>query len=175
MFFRHDHCLRLRFNEPASCRDSLFGKLLVAFAFVGLTLAFTGCGGSGGGATESHRSHLYRLGVVYQMYVRQNQQRPPADEKAFQDFIATLSENQRSKLQTGDIEAFFKSPRTGEPYIILYGDQAHQNRHGVVAYEQQENDEGNRWLATSLGDVSSVDAAEFQRLTTVNKKKRKKR
>lgn len=144
----------------------------VAFVLAGFVLALSGCGGSSGGATESHRSHLYRLGVVYQMYVRQNHRQPPADEKTLRDFIATLSENQRNKLQTGDIDAFFKSPRTGDPYVILYGDQARQNRNGVIAYEQQENPEGKRWLATSLGDVGAVDEAEFQRLTAVKKNKR---
>ena len=157
---------------PAICFYTRCFFLRRTLATVGLLLiTVTGCGVSGGGAPEAQRSHLYRLATVYNLYNRTHRQ-PPADENAFKEYIASLSESQRSKLQADDIEAFFTSPRDGEKYVILYGNQAHKNPSGVIAYEQTGAEDGSRMLATSLGDVSSVDEAEFLKLTSTTKKKK---
>lgn len=143
---------------------------LTALAVFGLSLSLTGCSGSGG-APEKQRSHLYRLGVAYNTYTRAHNQQPPADENTFREYISSLSEDQRKKLQAEDIDAFFTSPNSGERYTVLYGDQARKNTNGIIAYEQQPDADGRRLVASSLGDVSDVDEAEFNKLTSVSKKK----
>ena len=154
---------------PCTAAVSRRGLFLAGLASFGLSLALTGCGHSRGSG-EMNEMHLYRLTGVYNMYARSHGQ-PPPDEKAFEDFISALPEEQRSRLGATDVEAFLTSPRDGNRYVVLYGDQAKKNKNGVVAYEKEPNDEGKRLLSTTLGDVGVVDETEFKRLTSTTKKK----
>lgn len=130
-------------------------------------IAAGGCGRdvhpSATGVDRETRVVLNALGECYSEYMLYNRGRPPKDPASFQKFLETRN----TLLELYGIEsvdALLKSPRDGEPFVILYGETIPIRDSGgaeYVAYEQTGVD-GFRMAARSRGGVDLLDPDEFQ-------------
>ena len=132
-------------------------------------IAVGGCGRdvhpSATGIDRDTRVVLNALAECYAEYMQYNRGRPPKDAESFRKFLDTRD----STLELYGIEnvdALLKSPRDGEPFVILYGKTIPIRDSGgaeYVAFEQTGVDEF-RMAARSRGGVDLLDPEEFQNL-----------
>ena len=125
-------------------------------------------GGCGGGRKPQPKSeaHLQALAVFYGRYLSQNRGRPPADEKAFKQFLAKFDPSEFKGFGLSTADEMFVSPRDNQPYVVRYnvpvGPPGPQGP-SAVAYEQTGVDE-KRYVAFALGGVEEVDEARSRQL-----------
>lgn len=127
-------------------------------------LALVGCGAPSEVPQEEPVVHLKALAVLYGRYVGSHRGQSPPSEAEFKKFIQSLPKTELETLKVADVDSLFISPRDNQPYQVQYniplpppGPQGAP----VVAYEQTGSG-GERYVATSLGDVQLVDEAKFQ-------------
>jgi hypothetical protein len=118
---------------------------------VGAALLLVGCGGPQNKSEKQEQSHLKTLCVLYGQYIMQHQGKAPPSEAEFKKYIKELSGHP-------DVDALFVSERDKKPYVIVYSQGEAPN---VIGYEQ-EGSGGKRFLATSVGSVDELDAAQFK-------------
>lgn len=141
----------------------------ISVAFLAAILPF-GCAASREVPQAPAEAHLKALAVFYGRYVAQNRGQSPKDEQALKAFIQSLPEADRASLKTENVDSIFTSPRDGQPYVVRYGvplGMPGPQGAPVIAHEQTGAG-GERYVATSLGDVRLVDDEQFQQLTTEN-------
>jgi hypothetical protein len=125
-------------------------------------------GGCGGGSKPQPKAeaHLQALAVFYGRYLSQNRGQPPADEKAFKQFLARLNPSEFTSFGLANPDEMFVSPRDNQPYVVRYNvPVAPPGPQGpaVVAYEQTGVGE-RRYVAFGLGGVEEVDETRFRQL-----------
>lgn len=140
---------------------------LLLLLFVGLSaIVFVGCGAPSEVPQAESVVHLKALAVLYGRYVGSHRGQSPPSEAEFKKFIQARPKAELDTLKAADVDSLFISPRDGQPYHVQYkvplpppGPQGAP----VVAYEQT-GEGGQRYVATSLGDVQLVDEAKFQEM-----------
>jgi hypothetical protein len=140
-------------------------RYVVAVLCLSLLAAVGGCGGGSKPQTKVE-AHLQALAVFYGRYLSQNRGRPPADEKAFKQFLAKLNPAEFSSFGLSTPDEMFISPRDNQPYVVRYnvpvGPPGPQGP-AVIAYEQTGSG-GSRYVAFALGGVQEVDEARWRQL-----------
>ncbi len=123
-----------------------------------------GCRSQPTGTTDPEaKLRLERIRELFQMYADQKQKGPP-NEQAFKDFIRKLPQDQRDPMEIGDdVDSFLTSPRDGQKYVIRYNFRPRLDRNQAIAWEQTGQN-GNRFVALSMGYVEEKDEAELQEL-----------
>lgn len=140
--------------------DSIRSVLVLVAAYVAITVGCKHVDKPLAKETE----HLRPLAVLYGKFLSSNMGKPPADEKAFRDFIKTLPATELETYGVKEVESIFTSTRDNKPYVLVFNaTSANPGEPVVVAYEQ-EGLAGKRYVATSLGEVKLVDLAELQKL-----------
>jgi hypothetical protein len=144
---------------PRATRSPLLVLLL------GLTmLSLAGCGAPTEVPQEEPVVHLKALAVFYGRYVASHRGQSPPSEAEFKKYVQSLSKTELEALGVTDVESLFVSPRDGQPYHVQYNiplPPPGPDGAPVVAYEQT-GEGGERYVATSLGDVQLMDEAKFQ-------------
>ena len=128
-------------------------------------IALVGCKSENKPLKEAS-SHLRPLAVLYGKYLSQNMGKPPADEKAFRDFIQAMPPAELDSYDAKSVDSLFISTRDQKPYVLIFTPAAGPPMPGVasvVAYEQVGVG-GKRYIATSLGEVKEITLAELQQL-----------
>lgn len=106
-------------------------------------------------------SNLKPLSILYGQYQARNENRAPADEADFRNFVQARGQTILEQFNT-DLDGLLVSSRDGEPYVVVYrGDPAPPS--GVVAYERNGVD-GERIVAYPFGAVGLADEIRFREL-----------
>jgi hypothetical protein len=138
--------------------------------FVGaaLVLVLAGCGGGGGGSASAGNAKLdfnktRTMSMIYRQYLQSHNDQPPADEKAFRAYVATRQADLEHVGLT--IDAMFKSPRSDEPLIWVYGKAPVSSGElgQCFAYEKTAAD-GQRLVIADAGRYGLMDDAKFNSL-----------
>ena len=127
----------------------------IGLACIGLVAA--GCGESQKQSAEREQSHIKVLAIMYGKYTGRHQGQPPANEKAFREYVEAAGSDLVKKV--GGVDQMFISERDQKPYVIFYGKEVQKNN-GVVAYEQ-EGSGGKRFVADELV-VEELDEDQFR-------------
>jgi hypothetical protein len=153
-------------------------------------LLLVGCGASSDRRTDGER----RLQTLAQMYTRcaaTHKGIPPADEKAFKEFINGIAAEEKAAMKITNVDELFVSPRDQQPFKVRYGQRSGGGVPGVgggapggsppdttvgpgsgapgvglspiIAYEQTGAN-GKRYVAFATGEVREVSADEAQGL-----------
>ena len=131
-------------------------RLPYAFlALVGLALA--GCSSRPKQQEEPAAFRLRKIAQAYQL-ASDLRGKPPRSAQELSRFFKELGE-------TGDPEELLRSPRDGEPYVIVFGvDFDSQARDTVLGYEKT-GAEGTRYVLTLSREVKLLKNEEFARAT----------
>jgi hypothetical protein len=81
--------------------------------------------------------------------------RGPRDEEELRRYLVQTD-------NTIDPEQVLRSPRDGQPYVVIYGARLDPYGREILAYEQEGAD-GNRYVITLSRDVKLLTADEFAR------------
>jgi hypothetical protein len=120
-----------------------------------------GCGGAGPTAkTSDAYDTLSKMAPFYGQYLIKHNGKPPADEKAFREF---LNSKQDELAKAGlTVDKMFVSPRNGEPFEWVYGKVPPPNAGGMTYLGYESTDVGGkRFVFMSRGGQQEIDAAEF--------------
>lgn len=128
--------------------------------------AIGGCGQkvhpSATGIDRETRIVLNALGECYSGYMQTNRGRPPKDEASFRKYLET-QQTTLDLYKIGSVDALLKSPRDGEPLVVLYEKTVPIRDSGgdvYVAFEQTGVG-GSRMAARARGGVDLLDPEEF--------------
>lgn len=142
--------------------------LLLAWA------SLVGCGGSvsptGGDADFQTRRSMSQLASYYGDYMSAYGA-PPKDEAAFRAFLQERSK-QIERMDIGGVDGLLKSPRDGQPLVVIYGKPripAKSRSTPWVAYEQVGVD-GKRMASKVRGGVDELTAEQIAREFTTARK-----
>ena len=137
--------------------------LLVALVCALSLPTLSGCSQPAEVPQEEPVVHLKALSVLYGRYVGSHRGQSPPSEEAFKKYIAALPKGELESLKVENIDSIFVSPRDNQPYKVKYNiplPPPGPDGAPVVAYEQT-GEGGERYVATSLGEVQLVDQAKF--------------
>jgi hypothetical protein len=134
-----------------------------------------GCGGgispTGGDADFQTRRTMSALASFYGDYLSAYGA-PPKDEASFRTFLAEDSAR-IERMDIGGIDGLLKSPRDGQPLVVVYGTKitpAGAPNSPWVAHEQTGVD-GKQMAAKVRGEVEELTAADIAKQFTVQSKK----
>jgi hypothetical protein len=124
-----------------------------------------GCGGgvspTGGDADFQTRRSMSALASFYGDYMSAYGA-PPADEAAFRTFLQERSKG-IERMDIGGVDGLLKSPRDGQPLVVLYGKRkapADSPNTPWAAYEQTGVD-GKHMAAQVRGSVEELTADQI--------------
>ena len=124
----------------------------LAFFFCCLPAVFAaGCSGSGP-KTEEAELNLRRIVQAYQL-ASEPHGNPPRDLESITRFFKELGDPREP-------DKILRSPRDGQPYVILFGAKLEWGDGTILAYERDGKD-GARYVATLSRDVKILNDAEF--------------
>lgn len=154
--------LRSNCGFPYRWRRSCWVKLACVAAVL---IPMVGCGGGDSPEqTLEERQGLKAISVLYGTFLSMNGGQPPASGEQLKEFAGALKQNGRVPmgLDLEDLDSIFVSPRDGEPYVLLLGENALNNGgdRTAIAYEQTGRD-GMRQIALSNTAVVNASAEEF--------------
>ena len=138
--------------------SSLQRQGFVWIGFACLSLLAAGCGGVSP-SEEFEQSHIKVLAIMYGKFTGRHRGQPPANEKAFREYVEAQDSSLVKKVS--GVDQMFISERDQKPYVVFYGKDV-QKANGVVAYEQ-EGVGGKRFVADSLGVVDEFDEEQFRK------------
>ena len=131
-----------------TCLPALLG-------LAGLTLA--GCSSRPKQQEEPAAFRLRKIAQAYQL-ASDLRGKPPRSAQELSRFFKELGE-------TGDPEELLRSPRDGEPFVIVFGvDFDFEARDTVLGYERT-GAEGTRYVLTLSREVKLLKNEEFARAT----------
>ncbi len=129
-------------------------------------LVAAGCGGqvspTGGDADFQTRRSMSTLASFYGDYLS-TYGAPPKDEAAFRAFLEERSQG-IERMDIGGVDGLLKSPRDGQPLVVIYGKRqapADSPNTAWAAYEQTGVD-GKRMAAAVRGVVDEFTADEIE-------------
>src|SRR5262245_17614920 len=119
-------------------------------ATLALGLLIAGCSSKPAdvGSGEDETEHLARIGRAYDAATKRLN-RPPADVEQLKPFLREF----------GDPEAALRSPRDGQPYVIVFGANIRkpfQMPPPIYAHEKEGVD-GKRFVLTVMGVIQMTD------------------
>jgi hypothetical protein len=129
-----------------------------------LALHTAGCGGDD--HAEQQQSNIKALSIVYGRYIAQHRGQPPRDEAELRKFAQSLSPDDLKVIGAPSVDELFTSSRDKKPFGVRYGNASGPPGPAgqpVVIYEQ-DGVNGQRWVASSIGAVETVDEARFKEL-----------
>lgn len=129
-----------------------------------LLLVAVGCGSQSAPIAKEGQDQLKVLGMLYGMFMSEHRGAAPVDQAEFVSFLGLEPANWEKIA--GSPEELLNSPRTGEPLVVLYGEQARSREEGEfpwIAYESQPVD-GRRLIVNARGNVQAVDEDELSQL-----------
>lgn len=148
--------------ETSSARQLLRACLLYGIAGSLAACVQTGCGSSGlaGGSGEARLTVLTKK---YVAYLNTHQNRPPASEGEFKQYIADAGGSATTRAGVASVDELFVSPRDGKSFVVAYGKAAIPLiSRGIIAYETSGK-EGKRLVGYRLGYVEAVDDDKFRK------------
>ena len=80
--------------------------------------------------------------------------RAPRNEEELKRFFAEAG-------ATGDPDQYLRSPRDGQPYVILYGPALDPDGRNTILAHEKDGVEGKRYVITLSRDVKQLTEAEF--------------
>jgi hypothetical protein len=137
--------------------SSLQRQGFVWIGFACLSLLAAGCGGVSP-SEEFEQSHIKVLAIMYGKFTGRHRGQPPANEKAFREYVEAQDSSLVKKVS--GVDQMFISERDQKPYVVFYGKDV-QKANGVVAYEQ-EGVGGKRFVADELV-VEELDEEQFRK------------
>jgi hypothetical protein len=72
---------------------------------------------------------------------------------------------------TGDPEQYLRSPRDGQPYVIIYGTALDPDGRSIILAHEKDGAEGKRYVITLSRDVKLLTADEFAKAEFAGGKK----
>ena len=113
---------------------------------------------------EAQYTSMKPLGLLYGNYLSRFR-RPPKSEEDFRKFLTTVGADAVRAARVTDVEILFRSPRSNEPLVILYGKPGPPGPAGQpwVAYEKTPMS-GVRYVASTVGAVAEMDEERFRSL-----------
>lgn len=101
---------------------------------------------------------LRTVGLAYRIHFF-HYNRPPRTE---QDLRRTFTELGVQGAEP-DLEQQLRSPRDGQPYVVIYGVPLDSDMRSTVLAYEQEGSGGSRYIFTQSGDMKLLTDAEFAR------------
>jgi hypothetical protein len=122
-----------------------------------ISLALTGCSSKPPQPVEDPGLvRLRTVGLAYRIFFF-HYNRPPRSEHDLRRTFTELGVQGAER----DLEEQLRSPRDGQPYVVIYGVPLDSDlRWTVLAYEKDGAD-GNRYVFTQSGDMKLLTDAEF--------------
>lgn len=120
-----------------------------------LTLVFFAVGGCSKPPKPADpvATNLYLIAQAYDLHIA-DRHRPPQDEADLAKTLKTIDE-------TRDPSEVLRSPRDGQPYVIVYGAPLDSSALDVVLAHEKDGAEGKRYVLTQAGYVKVLSDAEF--------------
>lgn len=147
-------------NAVIRSKSPLWGRVAVGAVALPLLLAlpaFTGCGPSAAPPVDG-RLAIENVAKWRQLYCADHGGKPPADEKAFVDFV---QKKLSARGEPFNPDEMLVSPRDGQRFVVLYGDQSAKLSEGSVAVYEKEGYGGKVLIALESARSREVDAAEL--------------
>jgi hypothetical protein len=146
----------------------LRSRLFAVVSLLGSWWLAAGCGGgvspTGGDADFKTRRSMSTLASFYGDYLSAHGA-PPKDEAAFRAFLQERSK-QIERMNIGGVDGLLKSPRDGQPLVVVYGKRIappDSPNTPWAAYEQKGVD-GKRMGAQVRGEIRELTADEIAKL-----------
>lgn len=122
-----------------------------------VALAVAGCSSRSGPQEEPAAFRLRKIGQAYEL-AADLRNRPPRKVDELERMFKELGE-------TGDPAELLRSPRDGQPYVIIFGAPFDaDDRATLLAYEKN-GAEGTRYVLTLAREVKLMKNEEFARAT----------
>jgi hypothetical protein len=131
------------------------GCLSVFLALVGLALV--GCSDKLRPQEDPGSVRMRRILQAYQL-AADTRGRPPRNAQELGRFFKELGE-------TGDPEQLLRSPRDGQPYVILFGPDFDFEARGTILAYEKTGTEGGRYVLTLAREVKLMKDEEFAQAT----------
>jgi hypothetical protein len=80
--------------------------------------------------------------------------RAPRNEEELRRFFSEAG-------ATGDPDQYLRSPRDGQPYVVLYGTALDPDARSTILAHEKDGVEGKRYVITLSRDVKLLTADEF--------------
>jgi len=146
----------------------LRSRLFATVSLLASLLLAAGCGGgvspTGGDADFKTRRSMSTLASFYGDYLSAHGA-PPKDEAAFRAFLQERSK-QIERMKIGGVDGLLKSPRDGQPLVVVYGKRIappDSPNTPWAAYEQMGVD-GKRMGAQVRGEIRELTADEIAKI-----------
>jgi hypothetical protein len=140
-----------------------------------LSIALAGCGRgmspTGGDDDFQARRSMSALASFYGDYLSANGA-PPKDEAAFRAFLDERKQR-IDRMQLGGVDGLLKSPRDGQPLVVVYGKRLappDSPNTPWVAFEQTGVD-GKRLGAKVRGSIDELSSEEITKIMAPPAKK----
>ncbi len=138
-------------NRTRGCRYPLSTCLLSG------CLMLVGCAARSVPSEDPSVTNLRKIGQAYEL-ASDLRHRPPHDANDLRRFFKELGVR-------GDPDQVLRSPRDGQPYVILFGAALDaKGSQTILAFEQQ-GAEGRRYVLTLARGVKLLTQGEFDRAT----------
>lgn len=144
----------------------LIGLGLLPCFVIALTF---GCGGGGNGEyllKDANKTSLDQVCTLYFQFQMENQNKGPADEAAFRDFLGKLSPEKLTRIgvDPSNIDALFVSDRDGEKFEILWGVNASPRDEQVAIVAESVGVDGKKMIGFHKKPHKEVEEAEYKQL-----------
>jgi len=128
-----------------------------------------GCGGDGTGdylLKDANKTNLDRICTLYFSFQMQNQNKGPADEAAFREFLSKRPAEKLEKIgvDPANLDALFVSDRDGEKFEILWGVNASPRDEPVAIVAESVGVDGKRMIGFHKKPHKEVEEAEYKQL-----------
>lgn len=127
-----------------------------------------GCSGPPPMTTTDPPAKL-RLDRILEYYRRHltDKKQPPADERAFKEYVRGLPADQRQGFgMPTEVDELFVGPRDGKPFVVRYRLTFSPGGASEAVAWEAAGENGRRFVALSVGYVEEYDDATFARLKT---------
>lgn len=128
--------------------------------------ALVGCGQNSGGSAGVTRADMRvvrAMGGYYAAYQYEHLGQSPPNEQAFRDYLSSIQDRLNNAGIT--VEQMFRSPRSDQPIVWVFGRNPPSDSRGVtyLAYEAEPID-GKRLAVIPRGGYELIDEAQFRSL-----------
>jgi hypothetical protein len=131
------------------------GPTLRRVLAVALTALAAGCSTPPPPQEDQAAANLRKIVQAYDV-AEYKLRRAPRNEEELKRFLGEAG-------ATGDPEKLMRSPRDGQPYVVLYGTPLDPDGRATVLAHEKDGAEGKRYVITLSRDVKLLADDEFAR------------
>jgi hypothetical protein len=148
-------------HRPATSRCVLTVSGAFALTLMGMMCLTTGCRHHA--SVDPARSRLTAIATLYCRFQIAHHGALPQNESQLREFIDSYP-NLPEVLHQARVavaEELFVSERNGQPFVLLFGDDANRREDGIIAYERGPVDD-RRMVGYRAGFARALDETVFQ-------------